>query len=556
MFDNDLNIIFSRSVKNIIKSNEAYFSKTTSLEFALSDLVTDLRIIFNNCFNVDSKIIVQNKKNYASIIEKQISRHQNVIARAINAERVVIGIRKGANAAALPLIWDNKLIDSRVKQIKSTKYKFNEKFAETLEDIMETSDGYKFKNPNGKILVIVIGIDIFSANITDQEMIAVLLHEIGHGLQQMLVNVNTEIYAETKRTIMNDMFQFLEIVDSSLLYGGSLRVFKLIWSIIRSFAGLKRYLDRKPTLRKVEKLAGKNEELAGEILTSIVINNDESNNRNSIADEYASQRNYNIKQAIKDKKGKFNIFSLIGTAFNKFLKLLTNFSSIFYHLLYPFVNLTSKYVFFNKKFLTRELRYEQFADYIATSYGYGAELSSALVKIKNIKKDDKYDERGLDLGLFNFLHFVPMVNLVLAYTNYIDSKSRDMIAGYPTTTERLEGMYKVLDYELKHNTLSPTVKDKIEKEMAGIKEQYEIYKNKKGVKNLVMRIFYKITRKTIEKSSNKSSMIDNVLEPLAELDKEITKENNYTDAEYETVQGFMLNNESNLESTEALKIFI
>lgn len=551
MYDAELSKVFNRSVKNY-KSNEAYFNNTTSLEFALSELVAELRVIYENCFNVDSKVIIQNKKAYASIIEKNITKHQIKIARALNAEKVIIGIKKGTNAAALPLIWDNKLIEAKAKEIKSVKYKFNNKYAQTLEDIMETSDGFKFKDPNGKILVVIIGIDLFSLNLTDEEMIAVILHEIGHGLQQMLVNINIEIYAETKRTIMNDMFQFLEIVDSSILYGGSLRIFKLLWSVIRSFAGLKRYLTRKPILKKAERLSKNNDELAGEILASVVIDNDVD--RKTIAEDYGNQRKYNIKQAINDKKSKFNIFSLISMAFNKFLNLLTNFSSIFYHIMYPFVNLTSKYVFFNKKFLTKELRYEQFADYVATSYGYGPYLSSALVKQNNATK--KSDERGLDIGLFNFLHIVPGINLILAYTNYIDAKSRDMIAGYPTTIERLEGMYKVLDYELKHSQLSRTAYEKIQKEMNEIKEQHEIYKNKKGVKNLVMRIFYKLTRRSIEKSSTKSTMLENVLEPLAELDKEIVKENNYSDAEYEETQNFLLNNNSTAESTEALSIFI
>ena len=442
----ELNKVFMRSINNF-KSKEAYFNNTTSLELALSDLVSELRIVYDSCFNVDSKVITQNKKAYASAIEKKLIGHQIKIARALNAEKVVIGIRKGINAAALPLIWDNKLIETKAKEIKSVKYKFNDKYAQTLEDVMETSDGYKFRNPNGKIIIVVIGIDIFSINLTDEEVIAVILHEIGHGLQQMLVNVNTEIYAETKRTIMNDMFQFLEIIDSSMLYGGSGRIFTALWSIIKSFAGLKRYLDRKPILKKAEKLAKNSDELAGEILTSVVIDKD-SNDRNKLADEYSDQRKYNIKNSI-DKKSKLNIFSLISIAFNKFLNLLTNFSSIFYHLLYPFVNLTSKYTFFNKKFLTKELRYEQFADYVATSYGYGPQLSSALVKLKNSKKSaSQYDERGLDLGLFNFIHFVPGINLILAYTNWIDNKSRDLIAGYPTTIERLEGIYKVLDYEI------------------------------------------------------------------------------------------------------------
>lgn len=555
MYDAELSKIFIQSVKNY-RSNEAYFSNTTSLEIALSDLIAELRDIYNNCFNVNSKVIMNNKKAYSSMIEKKILRHQTNIAKAINAEKVIIGIKKGLNAAALPLIWDNKLIEGKVKELKSYRYKYNDKFAQTIEDVMETSDGFKFKDSTGKILIVIIGIDMFSAELTDEEMIAVVLHELGHGLQQMLVNVNVEIYAETKRTIMTDMFQFLELVDNSLLYGGSLRVFKLLWSIIRSFASFKRYTERKKILKKAEKFGKNDEEITGEILASVVMSNDDSNDRNKIAEEYSSQRRHNIKKALSNEKGGFNIFSLISIAFSKFLNFLTNFSSIFYHLLYPFVNLTSKYVFFNKKFLTRELRYEQFADYVATSYGYGAKLSSALVKLRNIKSFTKYDERGLDLGLFNFVHIVPGINLIIAYSNYIDTKSRDMIAGYPTTSERLEGMYKVLDYELKNTSLSKTAHEKIQKEMDEIKEQYEIYKNKKDFKNLVMRIFYKLTRKSIEKSSKKSSMIENVIEPLSELDKEIVKENKFTDDEYIKTRSFLLNNNSTDESTEALKIFL
>ena len=173
-----------------------------------------------------------------------------------------------------------------------------------------------------------------------------------------------------------------------------------------------------------------------------------------------------------------------------------------------------------------------------------------------IKSAKISSEDGKNLYLFNFLHYVPIVNLLIAYGNHVDEKCSNLLAGYPPTIQRIEGIYKALDYEIQTNkSLSPTTIERIKEEMEDLKKQHEMYKKKKGARYFISRIFYKITRRSIETYKDKSSMYENVLSKMDELVNEDKAELGYTtqdlqDTEMELIK--MDNNSLDNHSYEEL----
>ena len=112
-----------------LKSEEVYFNKTTSLELVLTNLVSDLRALYNDFFKVDYSMIKSNNTKYAAIIEGAIKKYERQFANAVNAEKVVIGLTTETNASAFPMVWDDRLISENIEKIGSERITFDKKFA-------------------------------------------------------------------------------------------------------------------------------------------------------------------------------------------------------------------------------------------------------------------------------------------------------------------------------------------------------------------------------------------------------------------------------------------
>ena len=533
-----------------LKSEEVYFNKTTSLELVLTNLVSDLRALYNDFFKVDYSMIKSNNTKYAAIIEGAIKKYERQFANAVNAEKVVIGLTTETNASAFPMVWDDRLISENIEKIGSERITFDKKFAASLEDVMATDDGFKFRDKKGKIIIILLGLGLFNLDITDEEYVGLIIHEWGHCIEQILLNVNATIYCDYKRQMITDLVEIFDFIGLKYLHVDPGRVFTgFVTALPKLFI---HFFDHKKGLKKIEKESKGDQQLAGELLAKKVM---AEFDRKEIVEDALYTRAYTINKILKSKPKdiKKSFFKIIFAPVVYLFKSIGALGWLFFLPFRAILDPRNKIVNFNKRFLKKELRYEQFADYVATAYGYGQYQSAVLRKSATKGKQD-----GKELYLLNFLHYVPLVNLLIAYANNCDTKANSLLNGYPSSIERMEAMYKSLEYELQTNKdLSETVKNAIRKDMEAIKEEHEAYKRKKGARFFVSRIFYKITRRSIEKVKDTSNIKENVLDYMGNIVIENNKELGLTEKDLKEVENELIAKDSvnEINSQETLDFF-
>lgn len=518
-----------RNDKNIY-SEEVYFGKTTSLEIALENFISETRLIYDEYLSDKYSLVTKSAKKHEKIIQNMLEKYEKEIAKAVNVEKCTLGLRYGSNSSCIPMIWDDRLIDENSDKSYSVNT-LNDKFAISLEDIMETSDGFKFRDAKGKHIIIVFGIGHFREGLSNKDCIGILLHEWGHCIQQLLVSINSQLYCRYKKDLIEETVKAFDFINFENI------VLNPILVLTNLILALPNLIDTKIKFSKLNKMnQTKTEEEIGEIIAAKIV---DSSNREAMRDEVQLITKYTIKQILKPRSFKFkDLFIWVGQVLLYFIRSISSLGYVLSRPFHIFLNAQFLVSGPHKKFLERELRYEQFADYIASAYGY----SQGIMKTAVYSAKDS-DETGKKMGFFDLLHFVPMINILIAYSNYQDMKTSMLLAGYPTTLERLEGIYASLDYELKTNkNLSNSDKEKIKIDMEELKGMHYDLMNQNTARNFVLRLYYKITKRSIENGSGKESMTKNVIEPLTEILKEMKERNKIDDKKLKDSSKIILEN--------------
>ena len=503
--EEDIRELFVYSVYDFDKqyfSTEAYFRKGVSLlAEKLEDFIADLRKIYNDSIinsknkDVTKKIISSKANEINAIVEK----HEKILEKVMNCEKVNIGLSYVENAYCIPLFFDENLVKENPNSIANKKTKKNNDkyivdidFKNKLSDIAETSNGFRFKNSKNIKLIFVFGFGLFE-KLSNSECVAILLHEFGHSLQQMLVSASMNFYTDVKMLAIEN------------LYSGLLNIGEY------SFSNKDLSESKKKEKTKTD------DELAQPYLGKLVKNGD----RNEVIDDINRESDEILKILIakgdeifaeKNPIGEFIKKSFIGF-FEIIYKILTSPVSFLAGIFKRHVIRT------HKDFLIKNLRYEQFADYMAVQNGYGSYLTEALSKISI--------EEGRDYGLANLVYLVPLLNVAITYFDYQDLKHELLIHGYSTTLERYEAIYRSLKYELNNNkNLTKEDIKAIKSELEAVERVYRAEINKKGLRYFLIKFYYKITRRTIDRQNGGANIENNVLIPLNETIDEYCKENN------------------------------
>lgn len=487
------NELFKFTVKNLEeKSVEAYFNKQTSaIAIAIHNLMDDLKTFWDQYLSMDSKdnnwTII--KKKIADI-KKIVEKHEVSIAKVLNCESVTIGLLYETNAYCYPLFFDKEIIelDSKAKNTRE-KFQLNIDFAKKLEDIIETKNGFKFKNPKGIKIIMMFGLGCFYNEMTVDECTAILLHEIGHAMQQMLVSCAMNIYCDAKANYIQSL--------GDGITRGSFNFFDMLKS------------------KKNEKTKT-DEELVKPHLGPI-----EDFDREKMKDETKTLMDDHLKIIFEYRD---QLLAKENTFFTFILKSLIGVFLLTINLIkIPFVLMSHVIgnVTFHKDFLKKQVRFEQFADYMAVQNGYGAELVSGLAKL------EKADGGVIsDYGLLNFVYLIPILNVALTYADYRDMKDGLLLHGYPTNLQRYEAIYKGMKYELENNkNLTHLDKEILAKDMALVDEIYRSQLNHKGLRYFIFNLAAKITRKAINSPNAGANIEQNVLIPFNEAINDYKKEN-------------------------------
>lgn len=264
--------------------------------------------------------------------------------------------------------------------------------------------GFKYKKEAGYCVITCISTGLFyNENFTDGEILAIILHEIGHNFASVIdngINLN----------------QFL------------LKWVDLVLQLVDLFIGEARGLS--VNINFADKLNMKLNEIIVNRLPGLMI----------ILGVFSS-----IGAMLRDAI--LNVFVLIGTLgyINVARALVSKITSII--------------------FKPTAYTNEKIADNFVTVYGYGPELSSALLKF-----DDKS-------GIFvsDLLNEIPLIGDYLALKDLPAEIIVSAFDEHPYGLERTQDQIRLLENELKKSNLDPKMKQKMNMQIAEIKALQDNY---------------------------------------------------------------------------------
>lgn len=381
----DYNVILQEHVDFV---NEAYFGKTEALK-ELEEAIGALRE--NYSF----------KKDYTATPE--IKRIENAVIKQFNMEYF--------NLSIIPQNIPNAFtytIGTRFDVIKT------DQLAKYV--IADQKKGYRFKDGNGFVIIVAIyGGVLANPNFTDAEIVAIMLHEIGHNFADLISN-----------DIKVSNYEFYE----------------QYWLIVI----LRAILVLKPTL-------------IGDLIFARTNNNE-----------------YQEKKKLKEKP-KGNLYSFMQYSTAKIRDIKFNAKVFTKHLVKGIANtiIGPGYIWNNKKSTDNynndeksiktaaNRQNEVIADKFAAIYGYGPEQFSALSKLDQTVLPADQVIRSLPFGEVIYKNNV---------MNSLDYFKRDE---HPDIIQRCNTMIESLEFELKKKNLDPKMRKIIEKQLKEMQEMKAEY---------------------------------------------------------------------------------
>ncbi len=164
-------------------STEAYIGRTVFID-NLTNCVSRIRM------NLDSYI---NKKDKHSIdvIESLLKELGVLISDSVNVESCKIILEQDINFYTYPMSISKNMFYKDNKD----NIKINKDFQRNLADAIFDKNTYKFRDPKDKFIVIGFGIKAFTL-LEDEEIVAILIHEIGHNFQEMFFTIEESVYSD------------------------------------------------------------------------------------------------------------------------------------------------------------------------------------------------------------------------------------------------------------------------------------------------------------------------------------------------------------------------
>ena len=170
------------TVQSNIKSQEAYFGINNPL---VSRLESNISLMRSKIFSiVEDKPLIK-YSDIVKLIESETKELSQIIEEEMNIEKCTIGYTKVNTFYNLGAIY-NKNIYKNESEFKKMKTSFDE--------IVESKNGYRFKKKDGTCVNLILSLSILKNNIfSDREIVAILLHEIGHAFEQIVHGLNVYV---------------------------------------------------------------------------------------------------------------------------------------------------------------------------------------------------------------------------------------------------------------------------------------------------------------------------------------------------------------------------
>lgn len=505
-------------------SEESYFGKENPLQYALDSHVSKLMELLND------RVLKH------ETIKKELEKFGKDVAAVLNFDQLHICLSDNyydENAFSICLNCQERVrsVDPKTKIVS-----INEQFLKSLQDMVETKNGYRFKTSRNKIGLVAISIGFFrGTKWSVREISAIIAHELGHCFEQCVydrIDSTLLCFAKTAAlegfTLSDDFLdpnfnvvetdegdeigivhnkkgnitsEKLELMNNTFIEGAKkskeMEVFVdymsrrqrsgsktglTVMDVVRSISGY-----AKTVLRFRSSISNKEIKNASEtpLVVLLLANKRKTSYMEKVIkdlDETLFRRIdmfYRSRSVKKSRLSLFPINFLHGVV--KFISNITlgTLKSTAYAV--TFQHARERHI--NREMYTK--KFEQFADTFASSYGYGMELASGL------KKFGGYSVFGRKATGVNWMYNLPILNLILYWNDYMNVYKRVLYGDeHGNTDERLNMVYIHLQQELANAPQG--AKQEIIDSMEEIKNLHKELITGKGVGPISYRIMNRL----------------------------------------------------------------
>jgi hypothetical protein len=478
-----------RDYHEYARGTEAFFGDNNEYKITMVALMSELRAVYQEAVSNknNKKVRTEFSKKISPILKKM----EKCVEKTFNISRCYFGLIDDLNAWCIPMCFDADLVTK-----KNGHTHVNEKLKVSLEDIVETKNGYKYKTPNGKIYCVSFGIHFLDKKngvdlFTDEECAAIMTHEFGHAMQHAICSINENLASVYIHSLFEDVYNLLNPIVMIMTLG---------------LSGIAAIFEHK-TMKDIKE--DDPEYIGDQIIKTEIGNNKKDYDRQYFGEMIDTNTHDVIKELPKKKDHKILNF------FSKFISftiggLVNIIGEVIYSVLSSPSNL---YALAQKDFLNKNRRFEQFADIYTAAYALAPAQASALAKLGNLHG---YKQ---DYGLFSLLNYVPVANIITGAAHYNLVSIQQLINGYPDMTGRMAAMYKSLKTDLETNKdLSSEDKQIIRDQIDLMNDTYNQYVYDWSPKGFVYAIVHKIQFKSLK--NEKTDAETNVIEALKDFSKE------------------------------------
>jgi Zn-dependent protease with chaperone function len=404
---------FSEDVYAVVNSvvMESYVGKKKIVENSIEH-IKEIRALLPKS---DGRIPSESKDKILSILaiwSKEISTEFNV-------EDTCFGLENIYNAFAVPLFCGNSVQFKSANEVK----------------IIESSQGFKFEKKDNLHFIIVLGLRFLTdPKLSDETIVSILFHEIGHGFQQYK---NESLKKQKNDTVIFNMVGLFK----DFIY--ALGTFQILNAVKYAFS------------------------ITQNVFVKFGIGKDRANAKQEIVSTTTDTlANTEFKDGNVVKQSNNNVVNPITAVILGFQAILGFIVSAI-----PIPGIASflRVIVYDPLFLldlavrgmyfSRQKRNEYFADSFASAYGLGVSLSELSYNLYEMNNED--------------LCKIPLVKIAVQF-NVLGSISMIMaLDDHPTHQQRIRATYEYLEKELLTNkTLTPALRKDLLEDLSQIRKLY------------------------------------------------------------------------------------
>lgn len=463
-------------------SKEAYFGENNKYVLDIVNQIDKMRTI---CLQLKENNPKLKNIELIKLIDPETNVLCSLFAKTFNMEGCHMGYFNTINAACLTRAFDPGIY-GKSKETESLRIR--------LDDIVETSSGYRFRDSKGIWSCFLMGLPFIAdkkiiETFTSEELTAIMFHECGHAMQHTLDSLNI--------TVMKSIYQFLFLNLSNNK--------SVVLKKYNNISKIKKLLAR---MKEAKNDIDKAETLGKELIDSLeedIKTKDNKSIKDLSNDDLTQSANGGTLEGdveIRDKPRK--TFFLIKIFNTIIVSVMSTMFSIF--IIPCILSLFRKY---NDGDLNYFKQFEEFADIFTAIYGLSKHQASFTLKIEKMISNYRPDLT------YNIINYIPFLDLIKSYDQLNECVAL-LVAGYPPNYQRIVNLYIYLKSELDGNKqLTPTQKNEILAQMEDLSNIYKEFVNSTGAKGFFFRLLTKQCKKTIEEAAGDDrGLYERIIEPL------------------------------------------